>query len=288
MLKKHVRLRKEYLYKKAQEQQELTKFQKKRKLQALEESGKAIPSELRNEEPQLANEINLEDINTRIPRSTIDDEYALAGVQEPRVLLTTSRKPSARLTQFLKELKLVIPNATRTNRGNYVLKDLVELAQKHSFSDLIILHEHRGRPDGLIVSHLPSGPTAYFGLSNVVLRHDLKTALDTVSEEYPHLVFHNFSTDIGDRVTDVLKYLFPVPRLDSKRVVSFINNNDFIIFRNHVYRKSDYKTVELEEVGPRFVMKLYQVSLGTVDLSHAKIEWVLRPYMNSAKKRRTL
>jgi rRNA maturation protein Rpf1 len=31
-----------------------------------------------------------------------------------------------------------------------------------------MVHEHRGEPDGLIVCHLPFGPTAYFGLLNVV------------------------------------------------------------------------------------------------------------------------
>jgi rRNA maturation protein Rpf1 len=37
-------------------------------------------------------------------------------------------------------------------------------------TDLVIAHEHRGEPDGLVVCHLPHGPTAYFGLSNAVLR----------------------------------------------------------------------------------------------------------------------
>jgi U3 small nucleolar ribonucleoprotein protein IMP4 len=37
----------------------------------------------------------------------------------------------------------------------------------------MILHEHRGEPDGLILCHLPLGPTLYFGLKNVTLRHDL-------------------------------------------------------------------------------------------------------------------
>jgi U3 small nucleolar ribonucleoprotein protein IMP4 len=174
------------------------------------------------------------------------------------------------------------------NRGNYILADLVEVSNKYGFTDLIILHEHRGTPDGMIITHLPSGPTAYFALSGVVLRHDLRTELDTMPEEYPHLVFHGFETRIGDRVTDILKYLFPVPKLEAKRVVSFVNKEDFVVFRHHVYSKEDYKTVVLEEVGPRFVMKLYQIVLGTVEMSHAKKEWVLRPYMNTAKKRRTL
>jgi U3 small nucleolar ribonucleoprotein protein IMP4 len=32
-------------------------------------------------------------------------------------------------------------------------------------------------------------------------------------------------------------------------------------------------------------MKPYQVVLGTVDVIDAQKEWVLRPYMNTAKKR---
>lgn len=38
---------------------------------------------------------------------------------------------------------------------------------------MVILHEHRGEPDGMIISHMPVGPTIYFGIANAVLRHDL-------------------------------------------------------------------------------------------------------------------
>lgn len=54
-----------------------------------------------------------------------------------------------------------------------VLNELVETSRSHDFTDVVILHEHRGEPDGLVVCHLPFGPTAYFGLHNVVLRHDI-------------------------------------------------------------------------------------------------------------------
>eukprot|EP00360_Condylostoma_magnum_P000169 CAMPEP_0168313328 /NCGR_PEP_ID=MMETSP0210-20121227/1357_1 /TAXON_ID=40633 /ORGANISM="Condylostoma magnum, Strain COL2" /LENGTH=208 /DNA_ID=CAMNT_0008268827 /DNA_START=178 /DNA_END=801 /DNA_ORIENTATION=+ len=208
----------------------------------------------------------------------MDDEYASAGVEDPKILLTTSRKPSSRLMQFVKELKILLPNCQRTNRGNYIIEELVEVGLKYNFTDLILLHEHRGRPDGMIISHLPTGPTAYFALDNVVLRHDLKKKLGTMSEEYPHLIFHDFNTRIGDRVADILKYIFPVPKLDSRRVISFVNRDDYIVFRHHNYSKDDYNKVNLDELGPRFTMKLYEITLGTVNLSHSQKEWVLRPY----------
>ena len=53
--------------------------------------------------------------------------------------------------------------------------------------------------DGLVVCHLPHGPTASFSLSNTVMRHDLPS-VGTMSEAFPHLIFHNFKTSLGIRV----------------------------------------------------------------------------------------
>jgi U3 small nucleolar ribonucleoprotein protein IMP4 len=130
--------------------------------------------------------------------------------------------------------------------------------------------------DAMIVSHFPHGPTVYFSLHNVQLRHDIESFQNsTVSEQYPHLIFDNFSSRLGVRLQDVLKYLFPVPKEDSKRVMTFSNNDDFISFRyvvhwvcwwmyrssvtrHHVFVKIPPKQVQLAEVGPRFDMKRRQ------------------------------
>eukprot|EP00246_Nothoceros_aenigmaticus_P012031 TRINITY_DN3548_c0_g1_i3.p1 TRINITY_DN3548_c0_g1~~TRINITY_DN3548_c0_g1_i3.p1 ORF type:complete len:221 (-),score=21.96 TRINITY_DN3548_c0_g1_i3:18-680(-) len=191
----------------------------------------------------------------------IDDEYAHAAQRDPKILLTTSRDPSSRLTQFVKELKIVLPNAQRINRGGQVISEIVKACKSNDFTDIVMVHEHRGEPDGLIVCHLPFGPTAYFGLMNVVTRHDISVTqpLGTVSEAYPHLIIDNFNTKLGQRTAKVLKYLFPVPKPDSKRTISFINKTDNISFRHHVFEKSAGKLADLKEVGPRFEMRLYQV-----------------------------
>jgi len=52
-----------------------------------------------------------------------------------------------------------------------------------------------------------------------------------VSEQYPHLIFENFSSKLGVRIRDTMKYLFPVPKEDSKRVMTFANESDYISFR---------------------------------------------------------
>jgi hypothetical protein len=85
----------------------------------------------------------------KVPRSLIDDEYANVSVSDPKIMLTTSRNPSAPLTQFVKvnlvfftyipvtfcelvcfytyaylvckqELKIVFPKSIRMNRGSQV------------------------------------------------------------------------------------------------------------------------------------------------------------------------
>lgn len=62
-----------------------------------------------------------------------------------------------------------------------------------------MLNETRGVPDSIIVSHLPFGPTVFFNLSNVRMRHDVKDS-GHMSEQYPHLIFHNLNSKTGLRV----------------------------------------------------------------------------------------
>ena len=68
-------------------------------------------------------------------------------------MVTTSRDPSVRLKIFAKEMKLVLPNSKRINRGNIEMNSLVAECRKNNFTDLIILHETRGQPDGMIGNH---------------------------------------------------------------------------------------------------------------------------------------
>jgi hypothetical protein len=44
-----------------------------------------------------------------------------------------------------------------------------------------------------------------------------------MSEAYPRLIFDRFSSKLGTRVANILKYLFPPPKHDSKRVITFAN-----------------------------------------------------------------
>jgi len=206
---------------------------------------------------------------------------------DPRVCVTTSRSPSSRLKQFSKEMKVMIPNSIRINRGTHRVDELVEVCKTSDFTDLVVLQETRGEPDGLIICHLPLGPTAYFTLNGAVLRHDLEGGAAPMSEAYPHIILNNLTTELGKRVGNILKCIFPIPKPDTRRIVTFSNDNDHISFRHHVYSKENGNTtdkVSLYEVGPRFEMRLYQIKLGTLEMKDAENEYVLKPYMNTAHK----
>lgn len=286
MLRRQARLRREYIYRKSIEDRERTILEKKQRLKSALDENKQIPSDLQSDAIAVQKTLDWDDEGADGNTTHIDDEYKWAGVEDPKIMVTTSRDPSSKLKQFVKEIRLLFPNSQRINRGNYEIKQLVDACRANDVTDLILVQEHRGVPDGLVICHLPYGPTAYFNLSNVVMRHDIPD-VGTMSEAYPHLIFNNFSSKLGNRVKSILKYLYPVPKEDSRRIMTFSNDDDFISFRHHVYKKVDGgKDIELEEVGPRFEMKVYQIILGTLDtVSSSDVEWVYRPYMNTAKKR---
>lgn len=272
------------MYRKSLEGKEAVVYEKKRMVREALADGKSIPTELRKEEEKLRGEIAWDD--ERTGNSAEDDEYASAGHRDPKICITTSRDPSSRLKAFAKEVKLLFPNSQRVNRGSHKMPDLVEVCRGNDFTDVVVVQETRGEPDGLIISHLPFGPTAYFTLRNCVQRHDIENC-GTMSEAYPQIILNNFETKLGARLAQVLKCLFPVPKPDSKRLVTFSNENDHISFRHHLYEKQG-REVTLQEVGPRFDLQLYKLQLGTLDQLEADTEYVLRPFMNSAKRKRVL
>ena len=284
-VRREIRLRKEFLFKKGIELQNEKKNEKKRTLKAAIDSGSMIPTHLVPEARELNHYLDVDGDGTT-EGQVIDDEYATIGLKDPKVCVTTSRDPSSRLKQFTKEIKLCVPNAQAINRGGYRVNELVDACKKNDFSDIIILNETRGNPDSMIISHLPFGPTAYFTLSSCVLRHDIPE-VGPMSEAFPHIILENLNTKIGSRIGQIIQALYPVPKPDTKRVMTFANNNDFISFRHHIYNKEKNK-VSLSECGPRFEMQPYEVKLGTWDEDDAECEWALRPFMNTSRKRKNL
>lgn len=254
------------------------RYEQKRRIQKALDEGKPIPTELAARVEALDRQLAL-DLELGEGAPSYDSEYARLGVRDPKVFVTTSRQASARLKQFARELQQyalcasggadaleTISAAQRLNRGNHLLRELVAAARANDATDLVILHESRGDPTGMVVCHLPYGPTAFFGLFNVVLRHDveLEAAGRTTGvplQTRPHLICDGFSTPLGERVATILRALFPpfhpptagapppgAPD-DGKRVVTLANRDDYISFRNHAYvvRQRPRRTADSKE-----------------------------------------
>lgn len=251
MLRRQARLRREYLYRKTTEDKLKTIQDRKNRVKKSLDKNVPIHGDLQKKALHYIKKLDWEDAGPEAATliggesggalaNSQDDEYRYSGVEDPKIVLTTSRDPSSRLKMFVKELRLIFPNAQRLNRGNYEMKQLLHACRANDVTDFIVVHEHRGVPDSLVVCHLPYGPTAYFTMSDVVMRHEVPD-IGPMSEQYPHLIFHNFKTKLAERTKSILKYLFPVPKEDSKRVLTFANHDDYISFRHHTYKMVDKK-----------------------------------------------
>ncbi|KAI1851044.1 hypothetical protein JX265_002909 [Neoarthrinium moseri] len=294
MIRKQARQRRDYLYRRAMLLRDAEISEKRAKLRASLATGKSLDPTIANDK-ELRKDYAYDESRdkTTAEELDLDDEYSqLSGVVDPRVLVTTSRDPSARLAAFAKEIRLLLPTAVRLNRGNLILPDLIRSAQSAGLSDVILLHEHRGTPTALTLSHFPHGPTISFSLHNVVLRHDIPNSIrGTVSESYPHLIFDGFTSKLGLRIVKILKHIFP-PRdpLTSKtklgsRIVTFKNIDDTIEVRHHVFVRTGHQSVELSEVGPRMSMRVFEIRSGTLENKDGDVEWHLNQYTRTSRKK---
>ncbi|KAK1819954.1 snoRNA-binding rRNA-processing protein imp4 [Friedmanniomyces endolithicus] len=268
MLRRQARERRDYLYRRALTLRDAEIAEKRSKLKASLATGKPL-------DPTIANDKQLR-------QDYKYDESRADRTAEEELLLDDD---------FAKEIRLLLPTAIRLNRGNLILPNLVGSAKSSGLSDLILLHEHRGTPTALTISHFPHGPTASFSLHNVVLRHDIPNASrGTVSESYPHLIFEGFTTRLGKRTVKILQHLFPPRESGSaaklgSRVVTFKNIEDSIEVRHHVFVKTGYQSVELAEVGPRMTMRLFEIRQGTADNKEGDVEWHMNQYTRTSKKK---
>lgn len=228
----------------------------------------------------------------------------------PQLLITSSRWCSTSTIKFIAELLKVLPNAHYYKRGSYEIKQIVKYAKNRDFTAIIIIHDNRKEPNGMLIISLPDGPTAHFKLSNLVLSKKIKGHGKPTSH-LPELILNNFSTRIGHRVGRMLASLFPQqPNFRGRRVVTFHNQRDFIFFRHHRYvfeakesstkvkkgvsKEGDKKgekprkdpvIARLQECGPRFTLKLLSLQHGTFDSKYGEYEWVHKADMDTSRRR---
>ncbi|KAM7353566.1 putative ribosome production factor 1 [Cochliomyia hominivorax] len=215
---------------------------------------------------ELRKELQLDDFSSYFERT-----------YEPKVLITFADNPVTKTRKFGLELGRIFPNALVKIRNKSSVKKICKSAIREEYTDVVIVNEDRRKPNGLLVIHLPNGPTALFKLSNVKLTSDIKRDHKEITKHRPEVILNNFTTRLGLTVGRMLGALFHHdPEFRGRRAVTFHNQRDYIFFRHHRYEfTKDGKRVKLRELGPRFTLKLRSLQEGTFDSKTGDYAWII-------------
>uniref|UniRef100_A0A7D9N0E3 Ribosome production factor 1 n=1 Tax=Xenopus tropicalis TaxID=8364 RepID=A0A7D9N0E3_XENTR len=141
--------------------------------------------------------------------------------------------------------------------------------------------------DGLVFCHLPDGPTAHFKMSNVRLRKEMKRKGKEPTEHKPEVILNNFTTRLGHSIGRMFASLYPHdPQFTGRQVATFHNQRDYIFFRYHRYIFKSEKKVGIQELGPRFTLKLRSLQKGTFDSKYGEYEWVHKRHEMDTSRRK--
>jgi ribosome production factor 1 len=216
-----------------------------------------------------------EDNDAEIVKDEADDEFAafFKSRENPRVLITTGERPSFRTKLFVKEAKWLFPNSIYRPRKDYTLKEITQFCINRKFTDLLVVTERLKEPHNIIISHLPEGPTATFRVSNFLAHKQLENVAER-TEHYPELNFKNFDTRLGRRIGRMLQCLFPAKRdYAGRAIATFHNQRDYVFLRVHRYMFDSMSAVRIQEMGPRFTLRLLSLQSGTFDTQFGEYEW---------------
>jgi len=298
-----------------------------------------VPKTIENQ--RVRDETHVKDMDEEVVEELAHDEFAkhFSEVTSPKVMITTSRKPSGEMFRFLENIFSVVPNAYYHARRAYHVQEVIKHAVARGFTDLLVFNENRkfgrgAKVNGLLHVHLPVGPSCLYRLSSLALTKTIRNH-GRATKHHPELILNNFSTRLGHRIGRMLISVFPQrPELQGRRVVTFHNQRDFIFFRHHRYifelrkgirqydqRESENSTksvecaqespegrkpieavdrnpeiqdaperissgrsscsgdgssfrARLQELGPRFTLKLLSVQKGVFDSKHGEYEYV--------------
>lgn len=230
------------------------------------------------------------------------DEFAeyFADTVRPKILLTTRPRPSAELFHFIGDLMRFFPQLYYYPRRSFSVKDICVYGTNRGFTHLMVLSEKQKVCNGMVISHLrPStaasggdtteqpvkaGPTVFFKVSNVIKSTDVPHH-GSATSHVPELVLNGFGTRLGHRAGRFLGSLFPHnAQFQGRQVATFHNQRDYIFVRHHRYvfeeghvvnkENGNKKTkARLQELGPRFTLKLRWIQEGTFDTQFGEYEW---------------
>lgn len=281
------------LYKKEKntKNKEKRKEREKRKRERDELGAAAPPKQIQKtiDNMRVKDETIVDIDDEEIMQDAANDEYKTYFEREniPKILFTTCNRPKSHETlSFIKELLEVIPNSEYKNRKGIDIKKIIPEAIDRGFTDLVVINEDHKKANGILISHLPDGPTMHFKLSSIQRVKSIKNH-GRLSKHKPEVILNNFNTRLGHSVGRCLAALFPYdPQFQGRRVVTFHNQRDFIFFRHHRYVFKNSKKAGLQELGPRFTLKLRSIQKGTFDSKYGEYEWIhKRKEMDTSRRK---
>ncbi|CRK41403.1 hypothetical protein BN1723_005117, partial [Verticillium longisporum] len=204
----------------------------------------------------------------------------------PKILITTSLNST--LHHEADVFCTLFPNSNYIRRTQhhyghkYSLREISRFAANREYTAVVMLREDQKVLTGLTVVHLPSGPTFTFSVTNFMEGKKLP-GHGNPTNHYPELLLNNFKTPLGMLTAKLFQTLFPPqPEFVGRQVLTVHNQRDYLFWRRHRYVFRDKRTTEknittaegkdlegvegirvgLQEVGPRFTLKLRRVDKG--------------------------
>ncbi|XP_056324077.1 ribosome production factor 1 [Danio aesculapii] len=214
------------------------KKKKKKERKALGDKAppKEVPKTIENQRIYDETTVNPEDEEVAFDEGTDEFSAYFNRLTNPKVLITTSDRPRGRTVRFCDQLATVIPHAYVYYRRGLALKKVIPQCISRGFTYLMVINEDRKVPNGMVLCHLPDGPTAHFKVSSVRLRKEMKRRGKNPTEHSPEVILNNFTTRLGHSIGRLFAALFPHdPQFVGRQVATFHNQRDFIFFRFHRY-----------------------------------------------------
>ncbi|KAK5107330.1 hypothetical protein LTR62_001385 [Meristemomyces frigidus] len=217
--------------------------------------------------------------------------------KDPKVLVTTSiNSPLHWEAQLLTSLfpgSSYVKRTAHYHSYKYSIREISAYAANKGFTHVVVLNEERKRPKGLDIVALPAGPMFHFSISNWVEGAKLP-GHGNPTNHYPELILNGFRTSLGLLTAHLFKSLFPPrPEIQGRQVVTLHNQRDYIFLRRHRYvfreKRATEKLIQgtdgkpmkgveeiragLQELGPRFTLKLRRIDQGIQRASGQEWEW---------------
>lgn len=230
----------------------------------------------------------------------------------PKILITTSLNSTlhdeANLLCTFFPNSIYIPRSAHRYGHKFSLREISKFAANRSYTSIVLLKEDYKKPTGLTVVHLPDGPTCHFSIANWVEGKKLP-GHGNPTNHYPELILNNFRTPLGLLTARLFLTLFPPrPELQGRQVVTLHNQRDYIFVRRHRYVFRDKRETEksvvgpdgkpvqgvetiragLQELGPRFTMKLRRVDKGigrAGSEGEDAVQWQWKAHMEKKRTR---